>query len=167
MLDDVLMNGFDQRIVGDGLDEDRAVVMTRCRGHIHLERQPHGPSGASVVDVLDGLEPRHSRIVDVMGFVVEDRKFVHLADDLAEICLAVGSLADRLGPERREEVVAQVIVFERRVGHVTEKDAMDVRQEDVARLSNDSDVVLDVERDLKIVAPIASVVTVGGQASDR
>ena len=47
MFDDVLVNGFDQRIVGHGLDEDGAVVMTRCRGHVDLEREPHGPSGAS------------------------------------------------------------------------------------------------------------------------
>src|SRR5207247_884248 len=39
----------------------------------------------------------------------------------------------------------------------------DVRKEDVARLTNSSYVVLDVQRDLKVVAPIAAVVTVGRQ----
>ena len=54
-------------------------------------------------------------------------------------------LADRLRAERIEEVVAQVVVFERRLGHVAEEHAMDVRQEDVARLAHGADVVLNVQ----------------------
>jgi hypothetical protein len=128
-----------------------------------LERQPAVLLEHLVMDVLDGLEPRHSRIVDVVRLVVEDRELVHLAHDLTEIRLAVVDPADRLWAKRIEEIVPQVIVFERRVGHVTEEHAMDVRQENVARLTNRSYVVLDVQRDLKVVAPVAAVVPVGWQ----
>jgi hypothetical protein len=77
--------------------------------------------------------------------------------------LTVGGTADRLGAKWVEEVVPQVIVFERRVGHVAEEHAMDVRQKDVARFTYRSDVVLNVQRDLEVVAPIAAIVTVGRQ----
>ena len=103
------------------------------------------------------------RVVDVVRLVVEDGELVDLAHDLAEVGLAVGGLADRLRAERIEEVVAQVVVFERRIGHVAEEHAMNVRQEDVARLAHGAHVVLDVQRDLEVVAPVAAVVAVGGQ----
>ena len=40
---------------------------------------------------------------------------------------------------------------------------MDVGEKDVARVADDTDVVLDVERDLEIVAPVSSVVAVVGK----
>jgi hypothetical protein len=78
-----------------------------------------------------------------------------------QVGLAVVSAADRLGAERIEEVVAQVVVFERRIGHVAEEQAMNVRQEDVACLADGTPVVLDVQGDLEVVAPVAAFMTVG------
>ena len=100
MLDDVLVDGLDERIVGDGLDEDRAVVVARRSCHVHLERETAVFLQHPVVDVLDGFEPRHPRVVDVVRLVVEDGEFLDLADDLAEVGLAVGGLADGLWAER-------------------------------------------------------------------
>ena len=160
MLDDVLVDGLDQRIVGDRLHEDRAVVVARRGGHVHLQGQTAILLQHLVVDVLNGLEPRHLRVVDVVRLVVEHGQFVDFADDLAEIGLAVGGLADRLRAEGREEVVAQVVVFQRRLAHVAEKDAVDVGQKEIAGVANDADIVLDVEGELEIVAPVAAFVAV-------
>ena len=113
-----------------------------------------------MVNVLNGLEPGHPRVVDMVGLVVENGEFVDLAHDLAEVGLAVGGLADGLGAERREEIVAQVVVFERGLAHVAEIDAVDVGQEDVAGRADDAHVVLDVQRELEIVAPVAPVMAV-------
>lgn len=105
MLDDVLMDRLDQRVVGDGLDEDRAVVVARCGGHVDLERELSIPLDHAVVDVLDGLEPSHARIVDVMGLVIENGEFIDLADDFAEAGLRLGGLAGGL---RAEGVVEEI-----------------------------------------------------------
>jgi hypothetical protein len=39
VLDHVLVDGLDQRVVGDGLDEDRAVVVLGRGGDVDLQRQ--------------------------------------------------------------------------------------------------------------------------------
>ena len=100
MLDDVLVNGLDQRIIGDRLHEDRAVVVPRRGRDVHLKREPAVLLQHPVVDVLNGLEPRHLRVVDVVRLVVEDGEFVNLAHDFAEVGLAVGGLAGGLRAER-------------------------------------------------------------------
>ena len=121
MLDDVLMDRLDERVVGDRLDEDRAVVVPRRGGHVNLKRKPPILLQHAVMDVLDRLEPGHAFVVDVVRLVVEHREFVDFADDLAEVGLAVRRLADRLGRQRRrEEVVAQVVVFKRGFADVAE-----------------------------------------------
>ncbi len=99
MFHHVLMDGLDQRIVGHGLDENRAVVVTRRGSDIHLQRQTPIFLQHLVVDVLNGFEPGHLRVVDVVRLVVEDGQFLDLADDLAEVGRAVGRLAGRLGPK--------------------------------------------------------------------
>ena len=126
MLDDILMDGLDQRIIRDGLHEDRAVVVARRGGHIHLQGQPAIPLQHTVVDVLDALEPGHARIVNVMRLVVEDSQFLDLTDDLAAIGLAVGGLADWLGTEGRQEIITQVVIFQRGLAHLAEIHAVDV-----------------------------------------
>ena len=99
MFDDVLVDRLDQRIVGDGLDEDRAVVVLGRGGHVDLQGEAPVLLQHAVMDVLDGLEPGHARVVDVVGLVIEHGEFVDLADDLAEVGFAVGGLADGLGAE--------------------------------------------------------------------
>ena len=111
MLDNTLVNGLDERIVADRLHEDRAVVVARRGGHVDLKGETPVFLQHSMVDVTDAAEPRHALIVDVMRFVVEDGKLVDLADELAEIGLAVGRLARRPGPERLQEMVGEVVVF--------------------------------------------------------
>ncbi len=164
MLDDVLVDGLDERVVADSLDEDGAVVVARRGGHVHLERKAAILLEHLVVDVLDGLEPGHARVVDVVGLVVEDSQFLDLADEFAEVGLAVGGaaggfLAEGVG----EEVIAQVVVLEGRLAHVGEEDAVDVREEEIARVAHEAHVVLDVESELEIVAPVAAVGAVGRQ----
>ncbi len=163
MFDDVLVNGLDERIVGDGLDEDSAVIVARRGGHIHLQGQTAIFLEHLVMNVLNGFEPGHFRIVDMVRFVVEDGEFLDFADDLAQIGLAVGGLADRLRAERREEIIPQVVVFRRRVGHVAKKDPVDVGQKEIARVADDAHVVLDVQRELKVVPPVAAFIAVARQ----
>ena len=78
----------------------------------------------------------------------------------AEIGPAVGGLADGLGAERCKEIVAQVIVLERRLAHVAEVDAVDVGQKQIAGVAHDANVVLNVQRELEIVPPVAALVAV-------
>ena len=163
VLDHVLVDGFDERVVGHRLDEDRTVVVSRCGCYVHLQRQPAVFLQHPVMDVLDRLEPGHLRVVDVVRLVVEDGQFIDVADDLAQVGLAVGGSANRLGAERVEKVVAQVVVFERRIGDIAEKYAMDVGEEDVAGFANGADLVLNVQGQLEVVAPVPAVVPVGGK----
>ena len=44
---DVLVNGFDERIIGNRLDKNRAVVMARRGGNIHLQGRGDGLFAAS------------------------------------------------------------------------------------------------------------------------
>ena len=162
MLDDVLVDRFDERVVGDGLDEDGTGVVARRGGDVDLEREAALFLEHLVVDVLDGFEPRHARIVDVVRLVVEDGEFLDLADDFAEVGLAVGGFSGRFFAEGvGEKVVAQVIVLQRRIADLAEEDAMDVGEKDITCLTNETDVVLDVEGELEIVAPVATRIAVG------
>jgi hypothetical protein len=154
MLDDVLMNRLDQRVIGNGLNEDRAVVVLWRGSDINLYRQLTVLLQHVVMDILDALKPGHARVVDVVGLVIEDGQFIDLADDLAEVGLAVRRLADWLGPEGVEEVITQVVVFKRRLNYVPKIDAMDIGQEQIAGRTHHADIVLNVQRDLEIVAPV-------------
>ena len=99
MFDDVLVNGFNERIVRHGLHEDRTVVMTRRCSHIHLQGQMAVLLKHFVVNVLNGFEPSHLRIMYMMRFIVEDGELLDFTDNLAEVCFAVGGLATGLGPK--------------------------------------------------------------------
>jgi len=60
--------------------------------------------------------------VDVVRLVVENGEFLDLANDLTKVGLAVGSLAGGLLAERvGEEVVAQIVILQRRVANLAEK----------------------------------------------
>jgi hypothetical protein len=115
-----------------------------------------------MVDVLDRLEPRHARVVDVVGLVVEDGEFLDLAHDLTEVGLAIGGpaggfFAEGLG----KEIVAEIVVLQRWVADLAEVDAMDVGEEKIPGLADETDIVLEVERELEVVAPVSAVVPVG------
>jgi len=102
--------------------------------------------------------------VDVVRLVVENGEFLDLANDLTKVGLAVGSLAGGLLAERvGEEVVAQIVILQRRVANLAEEDAMDVGEKEIAGLADEADVVLNVERELEIVTPVATRVAVGRQ----
>ena len=163
MLDDVLVNRLDQRIVGDRLHEYRTVVVARRRGDIDLDRESGILLQHPVVDVLDALEPRHPRIVNVVRLVVENREFGDLADDFAQIGAAIVGRADGLRAERVEEVLGKVVIVERWLAHVTEIHAVDIGQEQIADLALDPHIVLDVQRHLEVVAPVLPTVSVVGQ----
>jgi hypothetical protein len=160
MLDDVLGNRLDQRIVAHGLHENRAVVVARRGRHVDLERQPQVFLQQLVMNVLNALEPGHAWVMDVVRLVVEHGEFVDLSHDFAQVGLAVRGLADRLCAERGQEVIAQIVVVERRLGHLAEIDAVNVGEEDIARRADDAHVVLNVQRDLEIVAPVVACMAV-------
>ena len=163
MLHDVLVNGFDQRVVGNCLHEDGAVVVARRGGHIHLQGEAAILLQHLVMDVLNGFEPGHLRVMNMMRLVVEDGQFLDFADDLAEIRLAVGGLAGGLRAEWREKVITQVVVFQRRIGHVAKEDPVDVGQEQIAGVADDTHIVLDMQRELEIVPPVAALVSIAWQ----
>jgi hypothetical protein len=58
------------------------------------------------------LEPGHALVMDVVRLVVEDRQLIDFANDFAKVSTAVGCLSSGLGTEWRQEIVAQVVVFE-------------------------------------------------------
>ena len=163
VLDHPLMDGFHQRVVADGLHEDRAVVVARCRRDVDLQGQPPVFLQHAVVDVADAAEPGHALVVDVVRLVVEDGQFVDLADQFAEVGLAVRRLAAGPRAEGLQEVVAQVVVFQCRLAHLAEVDAVDVGEEQVAHVTDHTHVVLQVQRELEVVAPVAAGMAVVGQ----
>ena len=163
MLDHVLGDCLDQRVVAHGLHEDRAVVVARRGRHVHLYRQPQVFLQQPMMNVLNALEPGQAVVVDVVRLVVEHGEFVNLAHDLAQVGFAVVGLADGLFAERRQEVVAQIVIVQRRLRHFAEIDAVNVGEEDVARRPDDAHVVLNVQCDLEIIAPVVAGVAVVGQ----
>ncbi len=54
-----------------------------------------------MMNVLDALKPRQSRIVNMMRLVIEDGEFVYIAHNLAQIGVAIGGLSHRLRTEGR------------------------------------------------------------------
>ena len=113
-----------------------------------------------MVDVLDAFEPGHLRVVNVMRLVVEYRQLVNLAHDFAEIGLAVGGLAHGFGTEWIEEIIAQIFIVQRRLAHIAEINAVDVGKKKIARIPHHAHIVLNVQRELKIIAPVAAFVTI-------
>src|ERR1039458_9578696 len=160
MLDNVLMDRLDERIIANRLNENFAAVVARRGGHVHLQRQAAIFLQHSVVDVLNGFEPRHFWIVDVVRFVVEHGQLRNFADDFAKVGFAVGGFADGLRAERRQEIFAQILVLQRRVNHVAKINAVNVREKQIAGVAQHAHFVLNVERELKIVAPVTSFVAV-------
>ncbi len=108
------------------------------------------------MNVLNALEPGEPAIVDMVGLVIEHGEFIDLAHYLAEIGIAVVCFAHGLITERRQEIVAQIVIVERRLRHIAEIDAVNIGKEDVAVRPDDPDIVLDVQRHLEIVAPVAA-----------
>ena len=74
--------------------------------------------------------------------------------------LSIGGLADWLGSERLEEVVPQIIIVQRRLAYVTEIDAVNIGQEQVACGPHNAHIVLDMQGELKVVAPVLPGVAV-------
>src|SRR5579859_1625701 len=154
MLDNVLGDRFNQRVVRDGLDEDGAVVVAWSGGYVYLQGQRRIFLQQAVVDVLNGLEPGHVGIVDVMSYVVEDRQLFDIANDDAQVDLGIGSGS---GGAFAEKVVHGVFVVGRRWKVVAGVNTVDVGEKDVACLVGDTNVVLDVEGQLEIVAPVVAI----------
>ena len=80
MFHNVLVNRFDEWIVGNSLNEDRPIVVLRRGRYIDLQRETSIALEHSVVNVLNGFEPGHLWVVNVVGFVVKDSEFVDLAN---------------------------------------------------------------------------------------
>jgi len=112
MLHHILMNRLDQRVVGDGMHEDCPVIVTWRGGHIDLQCQAPVFLKHPMVNVLNGFEPGHLRVVNMVRFIVKDGQFFNLSHEFAEISLAVGGFADWFGAERCKEIIAQVIIFQ-------------------------------------------------------
>src|SRR4029077_14313003 len=160
MFDDVLRDRLNQRIVRDGLDEDGAVIVPGSRGDVYLERQEGIFLQQAVVNVLNGFEPGHVGIVDVMSFVVEDGEFFDVANDDAEVDLGVGGGS---GGTFAEGVVAGVFVVGGGDGFIAGVNTVNVGEKDVARFVGDADVVLNVKSELEIGAPVVAVIAVVGK----
>ena len=159
MLDHVLRDGFHQRVIGDGLHENPAVVVLGRRGNIHLQGEGGPFLLQAVVDVFDRFEPGHARVVDMVRLVVQHHQFVDVAHDHAQIHFGVGGRA--AGP-LAQKIVHRVFILGRCGNIVAGVDAVDVGQKDVAGGTGDAHLVLDVQGQLKIVAPVAPVHAVAG-----
>ena len=159
VLDHVLRDGFYQRVVGDGLHEDGAVVVLRGGRDINLQRERGAFLLETVVNVLDGLEPGHARVVDVVRFVIQHDQLFDITHDHAQVDFGVGG---RAAGTRTQEVVSQVFVFWRWGDVVAGVDPVDVGQEDVASRARDAHLVLAVQGQLEVVPPVAAVHAVVG-----
>ena len=156
-LDNPLSDGLHQRVIADGLHENRSVLVLRRRGKIELGRQFASLQPQAVRDVLNVLEPGHLRVVDVVGFVVEDYQVGDIAYDLPQVHLRLiglprGALA--------QEIIRRVHIVKRRLSSAL-IDPVNIRQKHVAGVRNDADLILKMKRDLKIVLPILPLVAVG------
>src|SRR5689334_7595527 len=94
--------------------------------------------------------------MQMMRLVVQNDEIRHLTNDDPKInggisCLSAWTLA--------QEIIRRVRVFEARRGCAF-KDPMNVGQEQVALRRDQTDVVLDVDRELKVVLPVLTVIAV-------
>ncbi len=149
-LDHLLGNRLHQWIVADRLDENGAVVVPGRRGKVELEGKAAVPAFQLGVQGLDLAKPL-GVAPHVVRLVVDHDEVRHGAHDDAEIDLAVGRLADRLWPEEEIREVLGVAA-PRRLAH-----AMNVGEEQVAGRGDAAEVVLDVHRELEVVAPGAAM----------
>ena len=160
VFDHILMDGFDERIITNRLNENRAFVVTRRGGHVHLQGETAILLQHPMVNILDGFEPCHFRVVNVVRLVVENSKLFDITNNFAQVGLAVSGFADGFRAERSEKVIAQVFVLKRRIGNISKKHPVDIREEKISRFSHNANVVLNVKCDLKIVAPVVPLETV-------
>ncbi len=161
VLDDVLRDGLHQRVIGHGLHEDRAVVVLGRGGHVHLQRERGALLQQPVVDVLDGLEPGHA----CGSWMWCASSLSTISSSMSRTIMPRSTLESVVAPVGRlpEEIVHRVVVVGRRRNVVAGVDAVDVGQEDVAGRVGDAHLVLHVQGQLKIVAPVAPVQAVVGQ----
>ena len=111
------------------------------------------------MDVGDGLKPGEAGIVNVMGFIVQHHEFIDLAHDLAEIDLGIEQGACGAGAK---EIIPTVVVVGRGDGVVAGVDAVDIGEEEIACGLHHVHIVLEVHRELEVVAPGAACVAIGG-----
>jgi hypothetical protein len=107
-----------------------------------------------------GHDEKDRLLAELFVLVIENGQFLDVAHNHAQIDLAVGGPAGR---SRAKKVVHRVVVVHRRNGFIAGVNAVDVRQEDVPGFVDDADFVLNVQGQLKIVAPVAAVESVFGQ----
>ena len=124
MLHHILSYSFDERVIRDRLNEDRSVVCTRCGRDVHLQRQRRTLLQQPVVNVFDGLEPGHLRIVDMVRLIVQHHQLVDVADDHAQVHFGVRGRTSRAGTE---EVVHRVVILSGGRNVVSGIDTVDVR----------------------------------------
>lgn len=98
--------------------------------------------------------------MNVVGIIVENRQLLDVADDHAEIDPAVGRRPRRPPPQ---VIVLRVVIVGRRDRLVAGVHAVNVGQENVTRLADDPHLILHVQRQLKIAAPVLAIVPVVGQ----
>ena len=154
MLDHVLRNGFHQRVIRHGLHENRAVVVFGGGSHVHLQGEGSPFLLQPVVDVFDGFEPGHALVVNVVRLVVQHHQFVNVAHDHTQVHFGVGG---RAGGMLAQKIVHRVLVIGRCGDVVAGIDAVDVGQENVAGGAGDAHLVLPMQGQLKVVAPVAPV----------
>src|SRR3990172_3024402 len=109
------------------------------------------------MDVLDGLEPCHARVVDMVRLVVQDHQLVNIAHYHAQIHLGVGGGAAWTFAQK---IVHRIFIIGRGGNVVAGIYSVDVRQKDDAGVAGNAHVVLHMQGQLKIVAPVAPVYAV-------
>lgn len=129
--------------------------------HIDLKRETSFALNHAMMDVLDGFEPRHPFVVDMVSLVVEDGELIDLADDLTKVRLRIGGLAGRLGPKGVvEKIIAKVFVIDRRFRYITQKHTMNIREKKVPCGAQNTHIVLNVQSELKVVPPVTASMTI-------
>ena len=111
VFDYILMDRLDQGIVGHGLHEDGSVIMPGRSGNVDLKRKLGVFLQKAEMYVLDRLKPCHPRIVNVVGFVIEDCEFFHFSNNFTKVSFAFIRLPYGLYSKWIKKVVSQVIIL--------------------------------------------------------
>ena len=111
----------------------------------------------TVVDVRYGLEPRHPRVMDMVSLVVKYHQLVNLPYNIPQVHLCIGCLARGL---LAQEIVHQIVILKTWLHIIAGVNPVDIGQKDIAGLTGDIDLILDMQRQLKIILPVTAFIAV-------
>ena len=93
----------------------------------------------------------------MVSLIIDDQQFIYSTNNLSEIYLTIVSLPDWF---LTEEILHRILIIEARLYVIRIIDAMNIGQEDIARIRYDTDFILYMECRLEILSPIPSHISI-------